>query len=399
MLSIGTPDAAPTAEIAAASALEQATARARSGDRAGARELLLRLVELEPANEAAWIWLATVAADGAQAIDALRAAHRLAPDRRRTQSALTKRLFREGVGAAQRGDRARAQALLQECATIEPGNTRTWLWLASTAPSSTEAVGHLRRALDLEPDHELARATLRGLLAHHHAGTRDGSAGTRSGEIVADPAALEAEALAEARAEVESQVEAVVDGEVDAGAGTAVGGGPGPALAEPAVARSSIAHTTRVAPRASVRTGILPGFDALTHDMIAIGGGSAPDSRLVMVINSSPAAQRSVAVALERYGHRVLPATDGEDALEKLARVEPDLILLDVAAAPADGYRLCRTLRAKIGRRGVPVVVSGGDGVVNRVRGWMAGATDSIAKPFAEPALINVVLRHAAAGN
>jgi CheY-like chemotaxis protein len=389
MLSIGPQDAAPTTERAEIPLLEQATTLARGGDRTGARRLLVQLVEHEPSNEAAWIWLATVAEDGLQAIDALRTAHRLSPERARTRAALTKRLFREGVAAAQGGQSERARALLEECAALEPTNARTWLWLASTAPTPAAAIGHLRRALDVEPGHHLAQATLQRILVHERVvARRSGTAGAHrtTDHGVADAAAMEAEALAEAEAEVEAEtIPAATErtaGEVEA-----------------VTARAAISRPIRVAPRASVRTGILPGFDALTHDVIAIGGGSAPDSRLVMVINSSPATQKSVAIALERYGHRVLPATDGEDALEKLGRVEPDLILLDVAAAPADGYRLCRTLRAKIGRRGVPVVVSGGDGLVARVRGWMAGATDSIAKPFAETALINVVHRHAAASN
>jgi CheY-like chemotaxis protein len=387
--------------------LAVATAAARSGDRVRARRLLTELTHRQPDHEAAWIWLASVAADSDEAIRALRAASRVAPTRERTIGSLARLLQREGVAAAQAGDAERARALLAECTDLVPDDARAWLWLASAAASRTDAISCLRRTLAIEPGHELARGTLRRLLLHEGATAAQSGDGDRAGAYLAEASALYPH---DEDARLARTAFAAHDGPTRGVPGV-VGAQPqlddvarieAEALAE---ARAEAASTldrplVRVRARASVRTTIVPGFDPLTHDVIALGESSATaDSRLVMVVDDSPAVQQSVAVTLERYGHRVLAARDETDALEKLARLEPDLILLDVSTTLADGYRVCRTLRSTLGRRGVPVVLSGTIGVAGRIRGWMAGAADSIAKPFAERALISVVDRYAASPN
>jgi CheY-like chemotaxis protein len=375
-----------TNEPATVDDLERAVRMVTHGDRAGAAELLRVIVSREVDNAPAWVWLASVADDPDESLDALRTAHRLAPAHERTASSLRKRLFREGVAAAQRGNGDRARTLLRECADLDPHDSRVWLWLASAAADRQDAMACLRRTLEIDPEHQLARATLRKLMLNHDDGA-DRKADLRteparlfggSGRWIratgrairpwawgtTDPAQVESEALAEAHAEM------------------AAGG-----------TRAS----PRVQPRASVRTEILPGFDPLSHRIFAFGESSlTADGRLVMVVDESPAVHAKVAQALERYGHKVLPALDANDALEKLAEVEPDLILVDVAAAEEAGYRLLRTLRERIGSPAVPVVLAGAGGVVSRARGWLAGASDSIAKPFPEGALLSLVDRYAA---
>jgi CheY-like chemotaxis protein len=408
------PDEPSTPQVPRpAPSLEVAVGAIKAGDRAMGRELLLRVVDAEPANEIAWIWLASVAADPQETLRALRAARDLTPGRARTVASLRKLLFREGTVAAQAGDRERAHRLLEECAQLDPDNARVWLWLASTAATPRDAIGHLRRTLQIDPTHELARTTLDRIL--------------RREDLVSpiDAAAVEAAALAEARAEADA--EAAAEAAAHASASTDADGRPGegreaaartvdwPAadrLDRVSEFRSAVPGSrldgatesrpavTQVRPRASVRTAILPGFDSLTGSIGVRGEIEAnDDSRLVMVVDDSPAIQERVATTLGRAGHRVLAARNGRDAFDQLARIEPDLILLDVTTEDVDGYQLCRALRSRQTSRGVPVVLSGKDSLMDRVRGWMAGATDSIAKPFAETALLNVVDRYAAARN
>jgi CheY-like chemotaxis protein len=393
-------------------ALDVATAAARSGDRAEARRLLFEISERDPENEVAWVWLASVADEPAEAIRALRAAHELAPMRERTIASLKRLLFREGVAAAQAAETTRARLLLEECAELDPDDARVWLWLASIAVSRGDAISCLRRTLRIEPTHRLARATLRQILLHEGAAAAQAGDGDRARAYLTEAATLYLDGQQARRAnptlssgppalEDAARLEAEALAEAEAEASADVAADTTPAGQDPeAAVIAECRPVTGIRARASVRTAILPGFDPLTHDVFALGESSATDdSRLVMVVDHNAAVQKSVAATLERYGHRVLAARDEHDALEKLARVEPDLILVDVGTTHADGYKVCRTLRTTIGRRGVPVVISGAQGVADRIRGWMAGASDSIAKPFAERALINLVNRYAAAPN
>ncbi|MEW6459308.1 MAG: response regulator, partial [Bacillota bacterium] len=57
------------------------------------------------------------------------------------------------------------------------------------------------------------------------------------------------------------------------------------------------------------------------------------------------AAVRDVArLYLEKEGFRVVPALDGEQALEQLTAVNPDLVILDIMLPKKDGWSVCREI-------------------------------------------------------
>jgi two-component system response regulator MprA len=81
-------------------------------------------------------------------------------------------------------------------------------------------------------------------------------------------------------------------------------------------------------------------------------------------------------------GYEVDLAENGEEALERLGRAEPDTLILDVLMPGMDGLEVSRRLR----RRGsqVPILMlTARDAVENRVEGLDAGADDYVTKPFA----------------
>jgi len=90
-----------------------------------------------------------------------------------------------------------------------------------------------------------------------------------------------------------------------------------------------------------------------------------------------------VALTLERAGHQVHRARDGEEALELIRERSPDVAVLDVAMPRLDGLELTRLLRDDPGTRGVRVVL-----LTARVQdggaeaGLAAGANDYVRKPF-----------------
>src|SRR5437762_2931329 len=100
----------------------------------------------------------------------------------------------------------------------------------------------------------------------------------------------------------------------------------------------------------------------------------------ILVVDDDPTVRDVVRRYLERAGHRVLLAADGEQALRAAERSEPDLVVLDLMLPSMDGLEVCRRLRA---RSAVPVVMLTALGEEeDRVLGLQLGADDYVTKPF-----------------
>jgi two-component system, cell cycle response regulator len=100
---------------------------------------------------------------------------------------------------------------------------------------------------------------------------------------------------------------------------------------------------------------------------------------------------------LEARGYEVDSASDGQQALDAVHRVCPDLILLDVMMPKMDGIEVVRRLKANAALPFIPVIMQTAlDSTENKVEGLDAGADDYITKPinFAElEARVNSLLR------
>jgi sigma-B regulation protein RsbU (phosphoserine phosphatase) len=83
-------------------------------------------------------------------------------------------------------------------------------------------------------------------------------------------------------------------------------------------------------------------------------------------------------------GHHLLSvALGGEIALKSIAHSPPDLVLLDLMMPHLDGYEVCRRLRASPATRDLPVIFLSALGEAkSKARGFEAGGTDYITKPF-----------------
>ncbi|HVR40692.1 MAG TPA: protein kinase [Thermoanaerobaculia bacterium] len=86
---------------------------------------------------------------------------------------------------------------------------------------------------------------------------------------------------------------------------------------------------------------------------------------------------------LEQAGYDVRVANDGAEALELVDRDPPELVLLDIQMPRMNGYEVCREMRARPRLRPIPVVfISALDDVGEKVKGFEAGGTDYVTKPF-----------------
>ncbi len=75
-------------------------------------------------------------------------------------------LLREGVAAAQAGDKLAARGLLLKALELAPGNEVGWLWLAYLAEERLQAIAYLRRARAINPRNEQTLASLKNALLH-----------------------------------------------------------------------------------------------------------------------------------------------------------------------------------------------------------------------------------------
>ncbi|CAA9426835.1 MAG: Phosphate regulon transcriptional regulatory protein PhoB (SphR) [uncultured Rubrobacteraceae bacterium] len=79
-------------------------------------------------------------------------------------------------------------------------------------------------------------------------------------------------------------------------------------------------------------------------------------------------------------------ASGGEEALRRFAEVGPDLVVLDVAMPPPDGFEVCRRIRE---RSRVPILMlTVREGTRDKVRALDLGADDYLTKPFDHPELL-----------
>jgi adenylate cyclase len=108
----------------------------------------------------------------------------------------------------------------------------------------------------------------------------------------------------------------------------------------------------------------------------------------VLVVDDTPLNIKLLGDLLAVKGYAVATATNGEEALAKLAAEAPDIVLLDVMMPGLSGYDVCRRIRADPTTALLPVVmVTSLDPQTERVKGIEAGADDFIAKPINQPEL------------
>jgi two-component system phosphate regulon response regulator PhoB len=92
---------------------------------------------------------------------------------------------------------------------------------------------------------------------------------------------------------------------------------------------------------------------------------------------------------LEKQGFRVEEATDGQEALMRVAEGRPDLILLDWMLPALSGLEVCRQIRRRPNTRDLPIImVTARTEDQDAVRALDTGADDYISKPFVMDALM-----------
>jgi DNA-binding response OmpR family regulator len=112
------------------------------------------------------------------------------------------------------------------------------------------------------------------------------------------------------------------------------------------------------------------------------------------VVDDHPHIARLIGRELEREGHVILAAADGEEALRLIARERPEVVVLDVILPKIDGYEVLRVLRNDPETRDTGVImltVLDQDGAV--AHGLDLGADWYVPKPFVPGDIATLVRR------
>ena len=98
---------------------------------------------------------------------------------------------------------------------------------------------------------------------------------------------------------------------------------------------------------------------------------------------------------LTSQGYQYLALNDALRAIATLLARKPDLIFLDLIMPNANGYEICSQLRKLSFFRNTPIVIlTGNDGIIDRVRAKMVGSTDFISKPVDADTVLEVIQKH-----
>lgn len=116
----------------------------------------------------------------------------------------------------------------------------------------------------------------------------------------------------------------------------------------------------------------------------------------ILIVDDERPIVDSIKYTLYREGYDVVVSYDGEDALEKFKKENPDLIILDIMLPKLSGLEVCRIIRRT---SNVPIIMLTAKGEdMDRVIGLELGADDYVPKPFSMRELvarIKAVLRRA----
>jgi twitching motility two-component system response regulator PilG len=115
----------------------------------------------------------------------------------------------------------------------------------------------------------------------------------------------------------------------------------------------------------------------------------------VMVIDDSKTIRRTAETLLKKEGCEVITATDGFEALAKIADHRPDIIFVDIMMPRLDGYQTCALIKHNQTFKKTPVIMlSSKDGLFDRARGRIVGSEQYLTKPFTKDELLGAIRNH-----
>ncbi len=116
---------------------------------------------------------------------------------------------------------------------------------------------------------------------------------------------------------------------------------------------------------------------------------------LIACVDDSPMVCQSMEKILVAGGYQFLAVQDSLRAITTLLTRKPALVFLDLVMPNTNGYEICGQLRKVSTFRDTPIIIlTGNDGIIDRVRAKMVGATDFLSKPVNAGTVLEVARQH-----
>jgi len=120
----------------------------------------------------------------------------------------------------------------------------------------------------------------------------------------------------------------------------------------------------------------------------------------ILIVDDDDTIRKIVAASLKSEGYLVFSAASGQEGMELLKKVQPDLVILDLMLPDADGYDICFAIRKE---SDIPIVIlSAKSEELDKVVGFRMGVDDYVTKPFSSTELalrVKAILRRFYNGN
>ena len=109
----------------------------------------------------------------------------------------------------------------------------------------------------------------------------------------------------------------------------------------------------------------------------------------ILVVEDEPDTAELLELHLQNEGYRVTVAADGEQALSKLHKLMPDMVILDLMIPEIDGLEVCKFIRKDPATESLPVMMcTAKTSEIDKILGLEQGADDYLTKPFSPRELV-----------
>ena len=112
----------------------------------------------------------------------------------------------------------------------------------------------------------------------------------------------------------------------------------------------------------------------------------------ILIVDDSPTGQLELSKMLEKHGHEIFTAADGEEGVSTAAEKIPDLILMDIVMPKLNGFQATRKITQNESTAHIPVVlVTTKNQETDRMWGKRQGAKGYLVKPVAEDTILTTL--------
>ncbi|KKM09511.1 hypothetical protein SY88_18030 [Clostridiales bacterium PH28_bin88] len=103
-------------------------------------------------------------------------------------------------------------------------------------------------------------------------------------------------------------------------------------------------------------------------------------SKKILAVDDEPDIIKIITHRMSKEGFEVIPAADGEEALNRFRQEKPDVVILDLMLPKVDGFEVCRLIREE---SSIPIIILSARGdELDRILGFRMGGDDYLTKPF-----------------